>query len=685
MALTKETPRVVFKGFKDDSIKPIIREPDTSAQHYPIFADFYERGPTIPVPVSSDPGALYGSKSFDPRSIYYNHQKPYQTKILGQGNGLVIQRLIPPNAKKAAVALTLEVIESTIPVWDRNADGSVKRDSQGQRIQQMNGADPVTTTGHKLRWGYVYNTEAQGGNPAVSVFELQQTTGGPMSVGGGTQSTVYPIFAFGENFGAYGNDIGVRLSAPVKGQPNEGNIDLMKDVKALIYRLQFVENDRNGTPVVQPTIARENSVDFAVKDGVYDPVTNVDYRWEDIGRAYTNVDATDGPLAFGPMPELKIYNEHINSILDLLFQSEVAAHAAAEPNGKHAINFLTGKDFDGNDHYGFVYDGGVVMGPNTVHYAQGGVDGDIDNSTLDTAVETFMQDWEVPNYELKDMLRYPISDIYDTGFGYDTKIALLKALTHRRNMYVTLSTHTDGGPSLSNIEENSLAVSMVAQVALFPESVFHGTAACRCTIVGSNGVAKDIPIRKKISMSYDLAGKRAAFGGAGSGRLVAAKSYDDSPGNIISGIVGVNNAYKPLPIRHAAWDTSLNYVQYRTSNEQFWPAIQTVYRNAGSNLNDEVNVRILCNLVLIGERIWADFVNNKQPKEVFKSEATTRFNQMVDRAYAGRMVIEPNFYFTNEDDARGWSWHFDITAYGNPARLVQNLNIITKRQSDLNN
>ena len=118
--------------------------------------------------------------------------------------------------------------------------------------------------------------------------------------------------------------------------------------------------------------------------------------------------------------------------------------------------------FDGHTPYHtFVVDksgalSGEVIGANTIVYAGGGNDGlallpdgkpnRLENMRiLDDYVQTYMNEFGSGQYKLLDMARYPISGVWDTGFSYNTKIAMLTATQRRKDIlaFITAFIYAD--------------------------------------------------------------------------------------------------------------------------------------------------------------------------------------------------------------------------------------------------
>ena len=684
MAIKKATPRPRFVGFKDESTRALLPEPENIPQHLPLFYLLTERGPLDPQMVVGNPLLdIYGSKSFDVRGDFYTHQTFTAENVIGQGNLAYIKRVIPANASRAHLVLSLEIVaDDDIPVWERNPDGTIVRDQNGD--PQQDGAN--VTNGYRLSW--VIDTVDVGGGETISTVPMKV---GTLDDGDGTQSNRYPILGFEAQYGKFGDNIGFRLSAPVFGTNEPADIDVMKDQECIIYRGQFVEKSSTGSVNIIDTVFAEKSKDFMFPEGKYDYKTNLDLTADDLVEAYQLVDPTDGYTnKYGPFESMHVYRNNIETILDLLLPAETAAGNPSPPPSKHLVNFVDGVDINGAEHYGFVYDAASLnMTYLTTHYASGGSDGDIDgdpDGVLGTKIIDEMEtNWENPDYPLVDIARFPFSDLYDTGFPTATKTAMSLALGYRPNVFVTFASHDLSDDALTNIEENSIAASLSSTIGLQVESVLYGTAACRAMLVGHRAEKKvGAKYSKPVTLVDDIAVKRAGFAGAGNGNLNKERAYDVSPMNRVDGYKGLNNTFKPDIVKDGAWDAQLNYVQYSDTKTLFWPALQSVYKNETSILNSEIVTRIMCNLVLVCNTIWTELTGTTELTNAQLIERSNRrFNELVDGRYADRVVLEPVTHITQADDARGYSWNMDVRVYGNNMKTVGTFNIIARRLEDL--
>lgn len=675
--ITKATPRPVFTGWRDESGTQLPVEREQLPQHLPLYMIQTERGPlTTQMLSGAELLRMYGSKSFDERSKFFSHQSMAAKVTNSAANSVMIKRMVDPTAQTAAMALTLEVTPKDFDHYLRNADNSVQRDVGG--VKQVDTGNSIS--GYELTWKLVPAT-------AGSLKTLAIVTPGPNTTGTGA-STVYPIAAFEvASPGAFGNNVGLRLSVPNEKSSAGPDTFAIEDQLALLYRLQFVERpDALSTPIVTETLGAERTIDFAIKSGVINTKTTQSYDRSVILDAYRNKAEGTVPV-FGPMGNFHIYDGHIATILALLNAAEDTARASSGVprtaiEAAELINIFTAIDYQGIEQYGLrMATDTIAFDSNTTHYCLGGTDGAVSEADLDTYVKTALgtmfTDLADP---LGDRLRFPFSALYDTGFSIDTKKAFLATLGDRPDIHVAVCTQDMSGDENSAAAESSMASALRAAARMIPESVIHGTEVCRAVITQSMGEFTDSETGRRLPLLLDLIKKRSQYMGAGDGRMKTAKAYDRAPNNRVTTMVDVTHTWAPQVKRDEFWELGLNYVQYGDRSNLIWPAFQTVYSDDTSILNSEVLMQIMVDITKICEYVWVNLTGDTTLTQAQFIEASNDlFNEQIVGRYDSRVTIVPTTYFTEADDVRGYSWTMDVAVYGNTMKTVGTYNIIARR------
>lgn len=669
-------PKPILTGFKDESGRrlPVVRE--AIPQHLPLCYIQTQRGPVSPQLVGGrDMLTMYGIKSFEERSKYFSHQTMGVTTCNANGNLVMIKRVLAANAARASLVLFLEIVEDDIPAYDREVDGEVKRDATGAKLTTGS-----TVDGYRLAWSVAPMTD-------IDNLNGEFKSAGTLAGRAGAVSQRFPIMAFRMGHGEYGNNIGIRLSFPGPATTAPTDLSIVESQRAMIYRGQYVEReDEFSLPRIQSSLNAEQFVDFAIKEDVINPKTDQDLGISRLITEYQEIDISSGFMpVYGPVDDMKVYQENIEEVLALLMAKE----SVANPGGvadMHMLNIMNALDFNGVDHYSFIMDSSSLqMNEDTTHYGLGGSDGDVGEDVLNELVrDECLYNWENIEYPLLDSARYPFSCLYDTGFSLETKKAIIGTIGYRKDIYVTACTQDVLEKPNSISEETSIMTALRAYARLLPESTLWGTHVCRCVVIGHTGTKLYSKYKRKLPLVAELIQKRSKYMGAGSGKMKSQFAYDVAPVNRIETMKDVTHPWKPERVRSKDWELGLNWVQHADRSQLFFPAIQTVYDDDTSVLNSDINMTICVDMAKMAEETWRQLTGNTTltgPQFIDKSNAI--FAGLVEGRYDNRVVIVPRTYFTEADEARGYSWSLDAVVYMNNMRTVGTLNIITRRMSDL--
>lgn len=149
MKISNSTPRIDFRGIKDESTRSVPVQEPRYPMHMPLFFTPASRGTEDAYPgVGTILSNMYGIELTDKASKYATHVTPYIELCQENGNYMLIKRVIPDDAPAPArVRLCLEVeTDANINEYARDEFGNVQYDILQQPI--------VTGTrkGTKLRW-----------------------------------------------------------------------------------------------------------------------------------------------------------------------------------------------------------------------------------------------------------------------------------------------------------------------------------------------------------------------------------------------------------------------------------------------------------------------------------------------------------------------------------------------------
>mgnify|MGYP005845061855 CR=1 FL=1 len=697
--IRNESPQAILQGVQDLSGRPPVIEPEQIPTHLPHIFLLTERGPLEPqLVVGGSRQRMYGRKSFDLRGKFATHQTVLANMVNEQANSAMIQRIVPPDANDpATLALGVDLLKEEIPVYERNADGSVREDEFGNQISTGS-----TITGHTAIWkvsevstgiddgyGGTIGGDGELGKQSPSTGEQVDT--------GGNQSTFYPLFEFKvAHIGSYGNNVGLRLSAPSTESNNQIDEETVLDQGAYLYRAQLVERpDDNSSPQIIPNNFGELFVDFSLKEGVVNERVGRDlfYR-EALLPTYEELDQPGIPPKYAPFGEMHVYEDNLDAILSDIYAEEVAigdlpVDDTEGSNGyRHMINILSGNDLHGNAYHTYRVkgpaDGGALLSENSTHYAGGGSDGTLSLDNFNDAVGTITANYDRQPWPFLDKAQFPQSVIYDTGFPVEVKEKLLVPISLRKDIYVVLSTQDVSQPQLSVSEEASMAITLRAAARAFPESEVFGTPTCRAIVMGQSGRLINSQYKGLLPLTLELAAKSARYMGSGNGVWNAGLGFDVPGNNRITLFKDVNNTFKPANVRNRDWDNGLVWAQQYDRRSLFIPAVQTVFNDDSSVLNSALTMIAIVELEKVAERVWRDltgisFLTNEQ----FIDRSDRLIEEEIVGRFDNRFTIQSETTITGNDEQRGFSWSTEITIFAANMKTVGTYTITSRRIDDL--
>ena len=496
----QKAPGVVHYGIDDKSSRLPTPIPELLPDSLPHVYIFAEKGDPSPRYVSGAAlNKVYGARTWEAESKFYTHQTG-MGKIHAANSGIMVQRLIPPNARTAMIRLSLMVAPCSLPVYERNVDGTYVFQGTGAnatRVQKTVGGVPEFVNGYRtvLLAGtseYALNDRAFGEGRTVTKAGYGATTNaagdklgvyknGAVNVT--ADATVYPIMdieILGE--GEAGNGIGLRLRSSQRRDREKVDLALMETLKTVLYRTSIVTRSASGLTTVNiPTITGSDFLDLAFGDDVVSPSSRLPLSFEN--RLFEDWDLNQPGYVPepGPFKSIHVYQNELAEVLKRLTLGETIGgvdirgesffDADAEAFGRSEdlafvdvanaplFNILTTTDHNAVPYFAVdaslsVSFGGLPAAKDLVIYAEGGDDGlplkpngQPDRLEINRIFDMMVQDeltnfGDNPEAHLLDMARYPIRSWWDSGFSLDTKKAALTILSKRADMYVVLATQS---------------------------------------------------------------------------------------------------------------------------------------------------------------------------------------------------------------------------------------------------
>lgn len=676
------SPRSIHPGINDESTREVPYTPEQIPQHCPLFFAQSPLGTEEVVLTTGDDLMIsHGKQVLDQRSKFYSHQSHGMKRCNEAGNLFFFKRLVHQDAVKATAVLYLEVIKDRALPYLRDANGGVMAAGGVKQTTGVVGTDEVDV--YKLRW----TVEQLGAGE--DIHNLSTQVGTMTSIIAGETATKYPIVAIEHaDFGAKGNDYGFTLYFPHSASSNPGDTAVMESYKANLYRMRMMyrENPR-VSPGILATAIGGQYVDLPLGEDMFNDLTNTNYADQDIVEAYT-VDDPGFVSRPAPVGEFVVYDDNIEVIQELIATQE-AALSGVDVEARQ-VNFVNEFNMEGNDQYAirFTADSAVMKAGN-VHYFQGGEDGEVSEAALNDLIQAFVAtDFDDPQSPLSDVAQFPFSDVYDTGFSYDTKLSLLSIMGKRPDVFVSVCTQDLALPVNDSNTDYSMGSTLYSAARLIPESVKYGTPACRAAIFGQMGkVTKNDHVKTPmLPLIMDIITKRATYMGAADGEFKSGLGYDQGTNKHVENfkVKSVTHTWKPENAYFADWESGINTCRFIDRATLQWPAYKTVYSNDTSVLNSDINIHIACDVIRRQHLTWAMLTGNaKLTAEEVLTESVRIITDLTTNRYDERVTFEFNAYRTAADEARGYSWVLEAVAYMNNQPGVATMEFTARRASDL--
>lgn len=688
-------PMVIDQGTQDLSTRTPVSSPLAVPQHLPKIYLFAEKGPLGPTYVDFDNVSLtqlYGDVTFDTNSKYFTHQTVFAQRVAASANNCVIHRLSPEDAKdRANVAIYLDVLQTQVPVYVKNSDGSLDLDANGNPVTQKdsNGND-LTISGYKIA---IITDYTETGLNQYQRGLLTQRNG--IQVDGATQSTQYPIFEFAaDSAGEGGLKLGVKLYPALQTDITPFPTNLLIDGKMYPYYfslVKVVDTITGKTNTVLNSFGSQN-VRFVTKQNGIDPssgavvdlnkVTKDQYiglpaaQSTDLGDAYIYQGNLDTLLQMFYDAEKNISDPHRDTVIN---NSE---------NNIHALNFISFTSSNGSPYQSLkLIDTAesVRLTRNTSLFFKGASDGTISNAVLDGLVITDMDNYNNSLHEYNDLVMHPESIIYDSGFSLAAKKAMAKFISRRKDTFVVLSTYAYNAPALTLDNHYSVGVALKTMLELYPESATFGTPVMRGIVIGGSGELINSNYNSRVPLTYELLFKASRYMGAKNGAWKNGFMFDRAPMSVVETIKNIDVTWVPASTRNTLWSAGINFVLNYEQRRQFFPALQTVYENDTSVLNSFFTAVAISYLNKIEHAAWREFSGVMSLTDAQLEEQVNNFvSERVKDKFDGKFVIIPNAKVTELDAQRGFSWTLNVKIYANSLRSVMSASVSAFRMSDLN-
>lgn len=687
-------PMVYDQGVEDLSPEVVPVSTLEIPQHFPkfyIFAEKGELGPRILDLGSESLTSVYGDETINPDSKYYTHQTPFLEVCARNANNCVVHRLSAPDAKDAAnVAIYLDVLPKQVPIYEKNINGSIKLDSGGLPIVAKDGQNAdITVPGFQVCWVVDFTQSALGEYQAGM---LNPRPG--IQSDGATQSQQYPIREISAAAaGEFGNKLAIRMFAALESDNNPFPTSFLSDAKVYPYYFQLLKLVDAATGKTEPVINGFGSQfsRFTSKKNAQDPTTGLPIDFE---KVVTEQYIEAGTLSGSGIGSVVDYTDIITQLLQDFYDAEAATVDAyrdsainSTENNIHALNMLSFTSSNGSPYNAIkVVDvaGSVRMTRNTNLFLKGGDDGTITETLLDELVALDMNKYNDPTSEYNDIVAHPESIVYDSGFAMNTKKALAKFISRRKDTFVVASTYAHNNSAYLLADQYSAGVALKSVFELYPESETFGTSVMRASLMTGSGRMVSGSYKKRLPLSYELCYMASRFMGAKNGAWKNGFAFDRAPKNVFTQLKDIDITWVPSQTRQAMWSVGLNFALNFKVKSQYFPALQTVYENDTSVLNSFFTAVAISYLNKVGHAAWRQYTGSVSLTAAqLQEEVETFVAAAVKDKFDGFYVIVPSCKVTEYDAKRGYSFTLTTKIYANGMQTVMTNSVQAYRMADL--
>lgn len=694
--LYQGAPLIIEDGIEDNSPVVLAGTEVSEPQHTALCYLFTQKGPVGRHFLdlrSQSAGGVYGDKTFVEGTPYYNHSTEFAKAIIGEGNSVVVHRVLGKGATDVAnVTLYLDVLEAEVPVYERHDTGTLKYNELGEPVAKVDGeGKPVTTKGYKVCW--VADSER---NQEIGQYIIgaRQTRVGIQQGEDGTQSTQYPIFEFSaRDVGSYGNNVGIRIWSQVKG-PLETFPDHLLDV-AKTYPINFavvnVEDKNSGVIDIKRNNLGSANIQGVLQLNAVNPATKGN---ADLGRmlstSYENVSAE---LSSG-LGQHVFYHENIDALVTKFYEAEAAIEDDTHDfpiiendveNNKYAINIINFVNSTSTPYHALQLvdvKGSVRLTQNTNVFFDGGYDGEMTLEHLEKEIVADVKQYGDPLSPYGNIAKHVETVLYDSGFTIETKLEMAKFIALRKDNFVIFGTSVHG-KNLSIEEQRSLAITLNTQLALTPESAFYSTPVVRAMIVMGSGRLLNSNYQYRMPLTYEIARKSARLMGAANGYWRRAEIFDKGDASVLKFMTDVDVDFIPSVSRADYWSNGINFPQSYDTRSVHFPGLRTVYKNETSVLVSYFVAFAAAYCSRVAHRVGREFQGDiTLSNGVLVDEVNKRFTSLASDRFGDIVTVVPRAELTEADVLRGFSWHLPIDLYGRTMKRVMRTSVHANRLQD---
>jgi len=646
-------PSIRF-GIRDDTPTQVA-EITVLPIHIPLFLGFAEQG-EVGVPVLGSYAKLtsvFGDRTFDERSPFYQHPMVFVDRACRRQQ-IYFVRLADDTAKIASQVVQVQTESTSVVQYQKDDQGRLILDAQGNRIPRLqeDGVTVVVEPGVKLTWS-VRPFEA-----GEKLKTLKHTT---VQVGGKEVVTAPIVASAGAYVGSKVNRTGFRLYVS-----SESDTAVAAKTKSQLLRFEPVQRDLTSG-IVTPIRDRflQPYADVSFKTDALDPSTMKYYDLSEIIRNdYTN----------GLPYDMQVYSDYVK----LIAEKVLAVSPELDGLDPYQVNIFTGETPDGVPYDHVVVEGASsILNENVILYNQGGSDGTMTKESLEALTIAYLSGDVYP--ELGDSFRYPFTHLYDSGYSMEAKDALINFLSYRLDVKIDLSTQDVANPPNTPAEDQSTGSYLRGRALLHPESVIHGTPACRVSITQQCGYLNDTQTyRTHVPLLLDRLVKRCIH----DGKTFINSEPKGRPNSEVTMFRDINWTPSAADHKQLSWDTGLNYAQYCDISTIHYPDIRSIYPIDESLLSDDLMTdKVIYHMKIVRDQWTQEVGKSGKPSLMFD-----RIGKAIDKrasfVFSGTIRTLTTVFQTDADKLKGYRYSVQSKIYGSMPNRVWDVTIPVGREEE---
>lgn len=667
--------------------------------HRPIWIMRCQQGPVgdpVWCPTYTYASNMFGEQTFtNTNKKYYSPQAKVLTDTLAY-NGAFICRAADETALNSVVIIEAYVRQvDDVLQYAYDEDGNRLLDDDGNYVEKQENGQPVYEPGVEIKFVKRHELLSSEEVSGYDYSSLQRRTVVDTDAEG-TEITwsVYPIMVFEALYpGEYGNDLCFSLF--YKNSENAaGDVNYYR---TLFYTFAPARREYDSTTVTPHyDIYNTTQNSFAANPETLNPDTGAEMSMQAVLNKAYDEDSHQLPYT------IYTYEENLLAVGNRIAQVESEtslghtkptydAEAIMNTSFGYLVNVISCRNLKGvpYDHVRLITisdeDENVIqLAEDNYIYLANGADGDLSDLMVQNCIQQFCA--KTLNPQIVDKFRYPFTHMYDVGYNFDTKYAMIDFLDVRDDIMIELSTQVlmddNTGRTITlndQMTDESNGEALRSRALLMRESVLKGTDCCRCAIYAHAGFLADGVYSDPMPFTYWSAMKHARFGNLPYMNTTEPRGWPQSYNEFfkVSSVNWIN--YDPEG-QSRVWDSGINYVQWADMTRIFYPALRTVYRAETSVLVDQWFVDAVVYTKHVVRNAWGRFSGRNDKSAVLQQAIKEYLDTELSYLYNGKYDFEVSVYQTAEEQRIGYIQHVLIRLTSPATMRVLDVDIEVNRE-----